>query len=234
MNEIDANQESIKRVKMRRKLLEAAFNVFIRSSDQLPVIDDVVKEAQVSRGTFYNYFTTIDQLLIAVGENVMRQMVEDILPVHSVFSEPWQRVCIGYRLFMVRAYLDHDWATFVTRFEVWCPQSLIETYVSRDIQQGKEMGFFSIGSVEAATDFLVGASSRAIASLKNGVSDPKSYMDTQVKMILSSLGCDRSLSARGVEFSQKNLKLWVKKHSMEGPDWVKFFHTDLGAVLVVE
>lgn len=229
---MNANQESHKRLKMRKRLLDAGFSIFIRSGQQMPVIDDVVKEANVSRGTFYNYFNTIDELLIAVGENVMKQMVEDIQPVYSVFSEPWQRISIGYRLFMVRAYFDKDWATFATRFEVWCSQSLIETYVERDIREGIDRGQFSIQYVKAATDFLIGASSRAIEALKTGVEDPRLYMDTQVKMILSSFGCDESLSSRGVEFSMKNLKHWIKDNSIKGPKWVKSFHTNKGLVLI--
>lgn len=41
----------------------------------MSVIDDVIAEAGVSRGTFYNYFRTNTELMAAVGETLADELV---------------------------------------------------------------------------------------------------------------------------------------------------------------
>ena len=44
--------------------------VFTRRGVESRVIDEVITTAEVSRGTFYNYFQSTDELLAAVAEEV--------------------------------------------------------------------------------------------------------------------------------------------------------------------
>src|SRR6266853_2600740 len=83
-----------KRTLMRRKLLEATMRVMANHAGMTPVIDDVIREAKVSRGTFYNYFDSLDEVLVAIGQELTDQMTTDILPVYDVLTEPWERVAV--------------------------------------------------------------------------------------------------------------------------------------------
>lgn len=93
----------IKRESTRLRILEATMRVFARSVDDAPVIEDVVKEANIARGTFYKYFDSLDQALVAAGTQVNDRMIADIESVYEFLKEPWQRVCVGFRVYMVCA-----------------------------------------------------------------------------------------------------------------------------------
>ena len=209
-----------KRLLMRAKLLDAAMRVYAERTGPEPVIDDVIREAKVSRGTFYKYFDSLEQVLVALGQELSNQMTSDILPIYDVLIEPWQRAAVGYRVFLVRAFLDRKWAGFVTRVDVWPHHALVAQNMAADLERGKALGQFAFDLVDAATDFLMGASAHSIQAIRQDVPDPNRYMDASVHMALSSLGCDRDTAERGVAFSLAYLQSWARGELPVGkPFW---------------
>lgn len=198
-----------KRERMRARILDATMRVFANQGHDRPVIEDVVREAGVSRGTFYKYFDSLDEALIAVGQQLSDNFTMDILPVYDVLKEPWQRVAVGFRTFLTRALLDIKWAGFVTRMDVWPHESLVAHYMSSDLELGKKLGQFTFDDVDAATDFLMGASAGGIQAIRQGVADPRAYIDAAVRMSMRSLGCDRERCDQGVRFSYVHLAAWT-------------------------
>ncbi|MEY4756642.1 MAG: hypothetical protein RJA34_1540, partial [Pseudomonadota bacterium] len=59
-----------KRERMRARLIEAAMEVFATQGVEATVIEDVIAQAGVSRGTFYNYFRTTEAVMSAVQQAV--------------------------------------------------------------------------------------------------------------------------------------------------------------------
>ena len=57
-----------RRQKMLLHLIDSAISVYAEKGIDATLIDDVIVAADVSRGTFYNYFRTTTELLAAVGE----------------------------------------------------------------------------------------------------------------------------------------------------------------------
>lgn len=196
-----------KRAQMRARLLEATMRVFAQVRDRAPVIEDVVREAGVSRGTFYLHFVSLEEALHALSLFQSDQMTREILPIYDLLKEPWQRFSTGFRLFLKRAEADPAWASFVTRSSTTTNKLLVRDYMTRDLQLGLESGQFSFASLEVAVDFMLGASSAGIASLGLGVDDPEAYMDESVRMALVGLGCSR-YGERGVKFSREYLAEW--------------------------
>lgn len=80
-----------KRDQMRQRILDATTAVFSRRTDNAPVIEDVVREAQISRGAFYAHFKSLDEALVAASIDANQRMIEAILPVYGFLKEPWQR-----------------------------------------------------------------------------------------------------------------------------------------------
>lgn len=54
-----------RRARMRQRLIEAAPPVFAEMGPEVAQIDDVIRLAGVSRGAFYNYFRSTNELLRA-------------------------------------------------------------------------------------------------------------------------------------------------------------------------
>ncbi|WP_253410664.1 TetR/AcrR family transcriptional regulator [Pseudomonas citronellolis] len=197
-----------KRLLMRTRLLDAAMRVFAEPGSAAPVIDDVIREAKVSRGTFYRYFDSLDQVLVALGQDLSNQMTTDILPLYDILEEPWKRISVGFRVFLVRALLDRKWAGFVTRVDVWPHHALVAEYMGRDLESGRAAGELHFERLDAATDFLMGASALSIQTILQGVEQPNEYIDACVHMALASLGYDAANCRRGVDFSLGYLQDW--------------------------
>ncbi len=197
-----------KRALTRTRLLEATMKVFATAGDHAPVIEDVVREAGVSRGTFYLHFLSLDEVLRALSLAQSDQMTRDILPVYDLLKEPWQRFSVGFRLFLKRAAADAAWASFVTRSSTTSKRLLVRDYMREDLRLGRENGQFSFVDLSVAVDHMMGASLAGIAALGTGVADPDAYMDESVRMALVGLGSSNRHCERGVKFSREYLDGW--------------------------
>ena len=202
-----------KRVQMRARILMATMHVYADHSREKPVIDDVIKEADISRGTFYKYFESLDEALQCVGQEVSDQFTLDLLPIYDVLKEPWQRFSVGFRLFMLRAQKDAAWAAFVSRMDVWPKESLVTRYMSADLERGVREGCFVSADLQASADFLKGASLSTINAMRAGVANPAEYMNAAVRMGLASLGCSPAMCEKGMKFSERYLEEWKPRNS---------------------
>lgn len=198
----------IKRESTRLRILEATMRVFARTVDDAPVIEDVVKEANIARGTFYKYFDSLDQALVAAGTQANDRMIADIESVYEFLKEPWQRVCVGFRVYMVRALQDPSWAAFITRMDAWSQESVITQRMADDLRQGKRLGQFEIDDIDAAVDFIKGASLGGVYAMSHGVPQPCAYMDAAVGMTMRAVGCQAPLRAQAIAFSRRHLDGW--------------------------
>ena len=215
-----------KRALTRTRLLEATVKVFAEAGDRMPVIEDVVRVAQVSRGTFYLHFLSLDEVLHALSIEQSDQMTRDILPVYDILQEPWQRFSVGFRLFLKRAVADPDWASFVTRSNTVSNQFLASAYMQEDLRRGRDSGQFVFADLAMAVDFMMGASVAGIRALGLGVGDPATYMDESVRMALNGLGCTRRRCEQAVKFSRTHLEGWrIRRYREDGSPFTTS-HTD--------
>jgi AcrR family transcriptional regulator len=194
-----------KREEMRARILDATIRVFAHIQDDAPVIEDVVREAGISRGAFYKHFDSLDQALVAAGSQAHEQMMQDILPLYGFLKEPWQRVAVGFRVFMVRAWQDPKWAFFITRLDTWRCDSRLGQAISGDLRLGRDQGCFTIDDVTVATEFLMGASASTVHAFQRGVADPQGYMEAALRMLFRALDADAALAERAIAFSRKHM-----------------------------
>lgn len=89
-----------RREKTRERLCEAAIMVFAERGLNGTVIDHVVRQAGVSRGTFYNYFDTIEDVLDAARVVLKRELVLLVKDSVDFDRPPAERVAYGLRAFI--------------------------------------------------------------------------------------------------------------------------------------
>src|SRR5271165_4061046 len=77
------------------RLLEAALGVFADMGPDAPMIEDFARAAGVSRGTFYNYFESVEELLAATSEWMTRELIESIESALEPLEGPALRLGIG-------------------------------------------------------------------------------------------------------------------------------------------
>lgn len=182
-----------KRERMRLRLIESALQVFATKGSDVPVIEDVTAIAHVSRGTFYNYFKTNEELLAAVLYDLEHELIDLIEQAISSVSDPAQRVAKGVRLLLRTTHEHHLLAKFAMRVRVDRssePHVGID-YLIRDIQIGIERGRFDISDARIGLSLVLGATQSAIFTLNKGTQLPPDFEDAIAFHVLLGLGVPR-------------------------------------------
>lgn len=148
-----------RRARTRERLLDAATEVISRKGPEAASIEDFVAAAGVSRGTFYNYFPAIGDLIVALNARVSSAMVEALGPAPT-----HQDVAVRFAL-----VLHHILATFTADpVQGWMALRLSGSDAPTDpafaarfddlFLRGVEQGRFSRSAdVVAARNLVVGA-----------------------------------------------------------------------------
>ena len=66
-----------KKEQKKEGLLEAAYQLFLEKGVNKTSVDEIVKKANVAKGTFYLYFHDKDQLLGQLVYNISAQVLEE-------------------------------------------------------------------------------------------------------------------------------------------------------------
>lgn len=178
-----------KRERTRSSLIEAAYRIFARKEADAVTIDDIIAEARVARGTFYNYFQTREDVLKAVAASLSDQMNQKIWAQSVAIDDPAERMAIAIRQFLHQAMRDSTWGWVIVRIGlVAAPLSeTIERGVMTDLEAGIRLNRFQVDSVQAAIDLILGTGLMAMRSILEGHTEPN-YPEQIAKIILKTLG----------------------------------------------
>jgi len=143
-----------KKERTRRQLIDAGLRVLAEKGQGLTV-SDVVAEAAVSNGTFYNYFPDRDELLAALAEHTVLSLAA--AAAREPVADPALRFAIATTRMLERASADEVWARVVLRL-VSRPGSTLDfaRYLREDLAEGFEQGRFDVGPEDAALDQVAG------------------------------------------------------------------------------
>ena len=178
-----------RREQTRRKLLEAALAVFAEKGPDAPVIDDFIAAAGVARGTFYNYFSTTQELLDAVTSELSDQILVSIDAVVLRIADPLQRMVCGCLLYMHFGVDVPGWGVFIARtgFRGQAMGKLVDAYLPRDLELARRAGQVEFPSVRAARDLMMGCVNQSIQSANAG-DVPREHLRQMLGMALRGIG----------------------------------------------
>jgi AcrR family transcriptional regulator len=142
------------REKTRAWIIQSAIPVFARYGPDAPVIDDFVKAAGVSRGTFYNYFQTTRELLDAIVEMLSNDVIETIVPAVKGMNDPVMRLATAARLYYRKATHDEMFRAFLG--SVSSVGALAIERVREDLQEAMDAGLVKTQDIELAQAIAVG------------------------------------------------------------------------------
>ncbi len=180
-----------RRARMRRKLVESALLVFAEKGVDASVIEDVIAAADVSRGTFYNYFRTNGELLAAAIQELGNELVEHIEERVKSIPSPAARVFTGLRLYMDAARRFPLFARFVARIgpQAIGPENLVNAYIPVHIAEAVERGEFVDAPVRIALDIMVAVGVMIVARIAAGDADD-AYVIAMLLALARALGFD--------------------------------------------
>src|SRR5688572_28881824 len=76
----------------REKILEAAVGLFKRFDLKRTTIDEMAKEAGIGKGTVYNYFTSKEEIFLAVHRQSIQEQMRKLRSVVRKESSPTQQL----------------------------------------------------------------------------------------------------------------------------------------------
>jgi AcrR family transcriptional regulator len=171
--------------RMERRILEAALGVFAELGPDAAKIDDVVRAAGISRGSFYNYFQSVEELLAATSIWTTASLMEGTEATLAGVEGPVLRLGVGLRLSFAKAQSDPIWAAFVAR--VWKLGGW--EHPVRDIAEGLREGLFRAPDADAARDVLFGAVREALFRIGRERVPPE-YGAQVTELCLQALGAE--------------------------------------------
>ena len=179
------------------RLIESAMLVFARRGVGGSVIDEVITTAQVSRGTFYNYFSTNEELFVAVAEEVGNQLLQVVEPIVGACEPGAARVACGVRLSLMLAQAHPRLAAFLGRAgpAALGSHSLASEVVARDVADAVAAGQFTPTDPRLAFDLIIGPVLAAFATLQAGPL-PADYPQQMAQAVLQSLGVAKATARR--------------------------------------
>lgn len=177
-----------RRERMLAHLLQSVLAVCSAEGRREPAnIDDVVRHAQVSRGTFYKYFDSLDLAIAELGLQLADEMTASILSIYDVLEDPIMRTATGFQMFLLRSMLDPEWGAFIAHIGLLSGDTLFTRKIRQDIQLGVETGDYVVASVEPASDLLMGAKIEAIRRMIAG-GGSVAYVQDMAILVLRAFG----------------------------------------------
>lgn len=148
-----------RREKTRLRLLQSALVVFSEKGLDNTVIDDVLAQAEVSRGTFYNHFDTTSELLLALATAMSDEVLAVVDPVVLTLKDPVHRFSAGTRLYMHMALKYPTWGRFITGVgtRIAARGQLIDLYLTRDLNEALKKKRIALPDVLVARDIVLGS-----------------------------------------------------------------------------
>ncbi|WP_286912641.1 MULTISPECIES: TetR/AcrR family transcriptional regulator [unclassified Pseudomonas] len=185
------------RQRTRSKLLRAARSVMGRKGIEATAINDITEEAELSFGSFYNYFSSKEEVARAVFIEDALLMIEALDAATSPRAGIAERVGINIRHTLHRGLTDPVWGWFLVH-SVYSINDMIETMgnpLARDIQIGNDEGVFQVVDIAATVDCIVGGMLYLLRKVLEGTR-PLSAVESMVQFVLSGLGVDPAEAQR--------------------------------------
>lgn len=189
-----------RKARTRTSLIEAAKRLFASKSIESTSVAEIAEEADIAVGSFYNYFTTKDELLAALLEATLVEQLARLRSRQEATDDVAEKVAIGHRHLVELATVEPDLAWLVVRFEV--PQRIgslgLAEAAREDLMKGIDTGRFDVVDPELSLRASGGALLGVIHTILLGEL-PGDSGSAHAAGVLMSLGMDPA-EAREVAF----------------------------------
>jgi AcrR family transcriptional regulator len=198
-----------RRQRMRNRLLLATLRLYIsRAGAGTVLIDDVIRQAGVSRGTFYKYYDSVDDAVRELGTCMAREELERIEEVFRDAPKALECLAGGAITPLVRGAIQPIWARFTSRVDYAHERSrtdLVQGYVLHNLKRARTDGELKYNSIEAALDLLVGAVIETMRRSANAETVPLEHILDVVAMTLVGLGASPAAARRSTATAWRRL-----------------------------
>jgi len=178
-----------RRARTRERLLDAAETVAAGKGLQAASIEEFVRAAGVSRGTFYNYFPTMTDLVTAMHQRVGDHLGDLLAHLASRPAEPAAQLASSLHV-VLSAYLADPVRGWVALQLAGSGAPTLRSFESHFIglhAEGVRLGRFRDVEVGAALALTIGAMRMIQRDVVTGAPPPQRAVQV-ITMILAGLG----------------------------------------------
>ena len=184
-----------KRERTRRQLIAAGVEVLAEKGEALTV-SAVVAGADVSNGTFYNYFSDRDEFIDALAEHSLLAFAAHTAR-DSADQDPARRFAFATLGVLDRAMEDPTWGRAILRLNEQRSASSREMfrYLRDDLSDGHAQGRFAFGPDDLTLDAILGLIVMSMHRIVRGEVEP-AHSQRVVELGLTMLGVGKREAAK--------------------------------------
>lgn len=178
-----------KRARTRAMLLEETFSLLGREGGLTTRIEEICEAADVSRGTFYNYFNSMEELYDALSFELNHEFNVKVTEILMQMPTAAERAGSAIRYYLDRAVRDPKWAWAMVHVSASGPIFGADTYshAQATAEDGIASGEFELTGPNSGRDLQLGATLAAMKTQLNN-SPSLSYAASVARHVLRGMG----------------------------------------------
>lgn len=197
-----------KRARTRLQILRVAFEIIGHENARMMNIEEFCATAKIARGTFYNYFTSVEELLAILANELGHALFTAVNSNVAHIPDPALKLITAGRYYFRWATAHPDWAWAMLNASLNGPIYGAEAHdrVRDIIVEGIEKGVFTVSDAALGRDIFAGIGITGTMRLLRG-NHPPQYAEDVSKAILQALGVPSSKAGQLVVGSLPELKV---------------------------
>jgi AcrR family transcriptional regulator len=165
-----AEELSGKRERTRKRIFETTFGLIGHERGLSVRIEQICAAAGVSRGTFYNYFSSMEELFQLLAVELSHDFNASVIATLSTIESSAERTNAAVQHYLKRARRDPAWGWAMVHLSAAGPFFGAETFEAchSTIERGIKSGEFHIPHAQYGRDLLLGTCLAAMRSTLRG------------------------------------------------------------------
>lgn len=207
----------------RRKLIAAAYDVMSKKGLEGSTIAEIIAEAGVGVGSFYNHFTSKEELAQAVFSNRANEFGAALEQVVRRAPNAAAATCYAYRRLIEESERDKVWASFIVQLEptMQMLDNMLRKYARVGLGIGVEEGRLRIYNIEAGITAIHAMEVAIVKSmLKGDITHKEAHQSAVFALKMFGVADDEAwrLSNLSMGALRRELKISSREKSTASPE----------------
>ncbi len=184
------NRMGRQRRKTHDRLINAALSVMARKGAEAATINDITETADVGFGSFYNHFSSKEEIFTVATETLFDRIGTQIDAATGTIYDPCEALAAAIRIFVTTLIDKPEWAQFIIRTMAVPGYKSVGMYprLFRDIRKIEQSHSLHIADPGTVTYAVGGAMLFMIIALLEGDLPAKDAPERMAAMALRMLG----------------------------------------------
>jgi AcrR family transcriptional regulator len=159
-----------KRERTRKRIFEATFGLIGHERGLSVRIEEICVAAKISRGTFYNYFTSMEELFQVLAVELSHNFNQALISTLATIDSAAHRTNAAVQHYLTRARRDTVWGWAMVHLSAAGPMFGAESHAAclETVAQGMKAKEFDVPNAECGRDLILGTILSSMISILRG------------------------------------------------------------------